>query len=150
MINLLDIAWQSAAIYLFVMVCLRVLGKKGLAELSVADLVLIILIGEALGSLIPQENAFVYAIVCIFTLAVMNYLLEIAVFKSKKIRKVIEGNPVVIVRNGKILKENLRREKLTIENLEEAVRSNGVKDISEVDIAVLETDGEISIIQKAG
>ncbi|KXK48757.1 MAG: hypothetical protein UZ05_CHB002002001 [Chlorobi bacterium OLB5] len=66
--ELLSVAGGSAALYLLIIICLRLLGKKGRAELSLEDLVLIILIGEAIGSLIPQENAFLSAVVCVLTL----------------------------------------------------------------------------------
>ncbi|MEO8513503.1 MAG: YetF domain-containing protein [Ignavibacteria bacterium] len=149
MMNLLEIAGGSAIIYILVIVCLRVLGKKGLSELSLGDLVLIILIGEALGSLIPQENAFASSVTCIITLSVMNYIVERIVFKSKKIRILLEGKPVTIIKQGNVLKHTLMKERLTIESVEEAIRSNGLKSIDDVAEAVLETDGEISIIAKA-
>lgn len=148
MMNLLEIAGGSAVIYILVIVCLRLLGKKGLSELSLADLVLIILIGEALGSLIPQENAFASSVTCIITLSVMNFIIGRIVFRSKKIRILLEGKPVTIIKEGKILKQILLKERLTIESVEEAIRSNGIKSIDDVDEAVLETDGEISIISK--
>ena len=145
--SLWEVAGASAALYILIMLCLRLLGKKGLGEISIPDLVLIILIGEALGSLIPQENAFISAIVCIVTLGIINFALERAVFYSKKIRKVVEGEPVLIVKDGRVLKANMAKEKMTMENLKEAIRSNGLTKIEEVKIAVLETDGEISIIE---
>jgi len=131
------------------MICLRLLGKKGLGEISIPDLVLIILVGEALGSLIPQENAFISAVVSIVTLGVINFILGRSVFYSKTFRKIVEGEPVLIVKDGRILKTNMKKEKLTMESLKEAIRSNGLNGIEEVKIAVLETDGEISIIEKS-
>lgn len=146
--SLWEVAGGSAALYILIMVCLRVLGKKGLGEISIPDLVLIILIGEAIGSMIPQENAFLSAIVCIVTLGVINFAIERAVYRSKKIRDFVEGEPVLVVKDGIALRSNMKKEKMTMENLEEAIRSNGLISIREVKIAVLETDGEISIIPK--
>jgi len=147
-LSLWEVAGGSAALYILIMVCLRVLGKKGLGEISIPDLVLIILIGEAIGSMIPQENAFLSAIVCIVTLGVINFAIERAVYRSKKIRDFVEGEPVLVVKDGIALRSNMKKEKMTMENLEEAIRSNGLISIREVKIAVLETDGEISIIPK--
>lgn len=144
-----EVAGASAALYILIMICLRLLGKKGLGEISIPDLVLIILIGEALGSLIPQENAFISAIVCIVTLGIINFALERGVFYSKKFRQLVEGEPVLIVKDGKVLRSNMKKEMMTMENLKEAIRSNGLNGIEEVKIAVLETDGEISIIEKS-
>ena len=146
--SLWEVAGGSAALYILIMVCLRVLGKKGLGEISIPDLVLIILIGEAIGSMIPQENAFLSAIVCIVTLGVINFAIDRAVYRYKKIRDFVEGEPVLVVKDGIALRTNMKKEKMTMENLEEAIRSNGLISIREVKIAVLETDGEISIIPK--
>ncbi|MBE2218855.1 MAG: DUF421 domain-containing protein [Ignavibacteria bacterium] len=147
--SLLEVAGASAALYILIMICLRLLGKKGLGEISIPDLVLIILIGEALGSLIPQENAFISAIVCIVTLGIINFALERAVFYSKSVRKAVDGEPVLLVKDGRVLKANMEKEKVTMGNLKEALRSNGLTKIEEVKIAVLETDGEISIIENS-
>lgn len=149
LIQLLEISGGSAFLYILVIICLRMLGKKGIAELSIGDLVLIILIGEALGSLIPQENAFISAVACILTLSLMNFILGRASFRSKTIKKFLEGSPVILIKDGKLLKEKLKKEKLTLDEMMEAIRTNGIMDITQVDHAVLETDGKISIIKKS-
>ncbi len=146
--NLLLFSLQSVAVYILVIACLRVLGKKGLAELSIADLVLIILIAEPLGALIPEENKFWGTIICILTLTAANYFFEWMIFKSKKFRDLVEGTPIILIRKGKIITKNMKKENVTLENLKESIRSNGLKDISDVDLGILETDGEISIIPK--
>lgn len=148
MMELLEVAGGSAALYILIIICLRLLGKKGLAEISLGDLVLIILIGEAMGSLIPQENAFISAVTCIVTLTIMNYLILNVAYKSKFLRKFLEGSPVVIVKNGRIFHKKMEEEKLTHDDLDEALREKGVKDIKDVEIAVLETDGGINIVEK--
>ncbi len=148
MMGLLEVAGGSAALYLLIIICLRLLGKKGLAELSLGDLVLIILIGEAIGSLIPQENAFLSAVTCIITLALMNYLILNVAYKSKFLKKFLEGSPVIIVKNGRIKQQKMKEEKLTVEDIEEAIREKGIKSIKNVETAVLETDGGISIVEK--
>ncbi|MDZ4713503.1 MAG: DUF421 domain-containing protein [bacterium] len=150
MSDLFLLSIESIAIYLLVIFCLRLIGKKGLSELSVPDLVLIILIGEALGSLIPEENRFLSAIVCIASLTFVNFLLGQFLFKSKKFKKLVEGSPIVLVRNGRVFDSNLRSERITMDDLEEAMRSKGVSSdsLDKVDLAMLETDGEISILVK--
>ncbi|HWA07110.1 MAG TPA: YetF domain-containing protein [Ignavibacteria bacterium] len=148
MMELLEVAGGSAALYILIIFCLRLLGKKGLAEMSLGDLVLIILIGEAIGSLIPQENAFLSAVICVLTLALMNFIIERIVYKSKFLRKFLEGSPVVIVKNGRVMRSRMKEEKLTQDELDEALRNKGVKDIKKVEEAVLETDGGISIVEK--
>jgi uncharacterized membrane protein YcaP (DUF421 family) len=146
--GLVSISLQSAAIYLLIIFCLRLLGKKGLAEISLGDLVLVILIGEAIGSIIPQENGFESAVVCILTLSFVNFVITRTAFRIKFLQKLLEGEPVIVINDGKVLIQNMNKEKLTIENLKEALRSNGLEDFKDVKLAVLETDGEVSIIPK--
>jgi uncharacterized membrane protein YcaP (DUF421 family) len=146
--ELLEVAGGSAALYVLIIICLRLIGKKGLAEISLGDLVLIILIGEALGSIIPQENSFISAVVCIITLTIMNYLILNVAYRSKLIRDFLEGSPVIIVKNGRILHKKMKEEKLTQDDLNEALREKGIKDIKSVETAVLETDGDINIVEK--
>ncbi len=146
--ELLEVAGGSAALYVLIIVCLRLIGKKGLAEISLGDLVLIILIGEALGSIIPQENAFISAVVCIISLTIMNYLILNVAYRSKLIRDFLEGSPVIIVKNGRILHKKMKEEKLTQDDLDEALREKGIKDIKSVETAVLETDGDINVVEK--
>ena len=146
--ELLEVAGGSAALYILIIICLRLIGKKGLAEISLGDLVLIILIGEALGSLIPQENAFLSAVVCILTLTTVNYLILNVAYRSKIIREFLEGSPVIIVKNGRIQHKKMNDEKLTKDDLDEAMREKGIRDIKNVETAVLETDGDINIIEK--
>jgi len=146
--ELLEVAGGSAALYVLIIVCLRLIGKKGLAEISLGDLVLIILIGEALGSIIPQENAFISAVVCIISLTIMNYLILNVAYRFKLIRDFLEGSPVVIVKNGRIFHKKMKEEKLTQDDLDEALREKGIKDIKSVETAVLETDGDINIVEK--
>jgi uncharacterized membrane protein YcaP (DUF421 family) len=146
--DLLSISLQSAAIYILIIACLRLLGKKGLAEISLGDLVLVILIGEAIGSIIPQDNGFESAIVCILTLSVVNFVISRTAFKFRPLQKILEGEPVIVISDGKVLLKNMEKEKLTIANLKEALRSNGLEDFKDVKLAVLETDGEVSIIPK--
>jgi len=146
MTDLLLVFGQSLGVYLLIIFCLRLLGKKGLSELSVADLVLIIIIGESIGHLIPEETKFSGTIVYIITLVGANYLIETFSYKFKKFRIVLEGVPVILIRDGKIIHSNMKKEKVTTDNLEEAIRSKGVKGVEKVELGILETDGEISII----
>lgn len=146
--SLISVSLQSAVIYILIIACLRLLGKKGLAEISLGDLVLVILIGEAIGSIIPQDNGFESAVVCILSLSAVNFIISRTAFKFKSVQKLLEGEPVIVINDGKVLLQNMKKEKLTIENLKEALRSNGLEDFKDVKIAVLEVDGEVSIIPK--
>ncbi|HEX2788347.1 MAG TPA: YetF domain-containing protein [Ignavibacteria bacterium] len=137
---------KTIGIYILILVCLRLLGKKGIAELSAADLVLIIIIGEGISTMIPQETGFGGVVIYVIALSAANYGIEYWAFKSKKFNKILEGEPVILIRKGKMMKRNMDKERVTLENLKEALRTKGVSHVDEVDLAILETDGEISVI----
>lgn len=137
---------KTVGIYILILACLRLLGKKGLSELSAVDLVFIIIIGEGMGNLMPQDIGFVGVAVYVIALTAANYTIEWLSHKSKKFNDFVEGEPVLLIRNGKMLKKNMDKEKITIDNLKEALRSKGLKSVEQVDLGILETDGGISII----
>lgn len=82
------------------------------------------------------------------TLFALNYILKLVLFKSKKISSLVEGNPLMLIYNGKIIQPHLDRAKITQEELEATVREHGVEKISQVDLAVLEVDGNISVLSE--
>lgn len=135
------------AIYFVVLVCLRLIGKRSLAEISPIDLVFIILIGSTLGQQLPEGYKFEGALVSIAGLTILNYVLTWCIYKYKNFRKFVEGEPVILIRNGKIYEKHLRSEKISIDHLKEAARHKGVNRIEDVELAILETDGKISIIK---
>lgn len=138
----------TIGIYLLIIFCLKLTGKKGLSELSVTDFVFIMLISESFDVITGEDNKFLGAIITILTLTGVNYGLDWLTFKSKKIRTLLEGVPVIIIRNGKIVKKAMEKERLTMDNINEALRTNGLQKITDVKLGMLEEDGEISIVTK--
>jgi len=142
----------SIFIYVLLIVCFRILGKKGLSDLNIADLVLLIIIGESIGAIIPNENAFYHAVIVIISLFVANFLIDWLSFNYPWFKKKLEGSPVDLIENGSINKANLKNEKLTEADLKEALRINGMNDdLSKLQkdlFGVLETDGKISIFHR--
>jgi uncharacterized membrane protein YcaP (DUF421 family) len=138
----------TIGVYLLIIFCLKLTGKKGLSELSVTDFVFIMLISESFDVITGEDNKFLGAIITIVTLTGVNYGLDWLTFKSKKIRTLLEGVPVIIIRNGKIVKKTMEKERLTMDNINEALRTNGLQKITDVKLGMLEEDGEISIVTK--
>lgn len=142
----------SIGLYILIIICFRLLGKKGLSDLNVADLILVIIIGESLGGIIPGECPIMHAVVCILSIVIANYFIDILTYKFPGFKKLIEGLPVYIIEKGKINYESLKKVKLTDGDLQEALRINGMNDdldkLSDDLFAVLETDGKISIFHK--
>jgi uncharacterized membrane protein YcaP (DUF421 family) len=145
----LDVIFRSAIIYLFIVAALRLFGKKELTQLSVIDLVFILLISNSVqNAMVGPGSDLLDGIIAATTLFVVNALLKYFLFRSKRFNKFIQGEPVMLIHKGNIIEKNLLKEKLTLEELQAAVREHGVEDISEVDLAVLEVDGNISILSE--
>jgi uncharacterized membrane protein YcaP (DUF421 family) len=145
----LDIIIRSSVIYVFIVMALRLFGKKELAQLSVIDLVFILLISNSVqNAMVGPETSLTAGLVAAATLFMVNGILKYLLFRSKQISKLVQGEPVMLIHSGNVIEENLKKERLTLEELEAAVREHGVSGIKEVDLAVLEVDGNISILSE--
>ena len=143
----LDVIVRSAVIYVFIIAALRLFGKKELAQLSVIDLVFILLISNSVqNAMVGPETSLLSGIIAAATLFAVNALFKYFLFRSKKLNKLVQGEPIMLIHNGNVIEESLRREKMTLEELEAAVREHGIAKISDVNLAVLEVDGNISIL----
>jgi len=143
----LDTILSSAIIYIFIIAGLRLLGKKELGQLSVADLVFIMLISEVVGDVMrASDDSLASGLIGAGTIMILNKILEWWTYKSKKFSRFMEGTPVVLIRNGKLNKKEMNKNKISIEDLEQSGRENGIGDISTIALAILEVDGKISIL----
>jgi uncharacterized membrane protein YcaP (DUF421 family) len=148
MINgILEIVVRSVIIYLFIIIAIRISGKKELAQLSVIDLVFILLISNAVqNAMVGSDSSLIGGIIAAGSLFFVNIILKFITYRYKKAKGLIEGDPVLLIHNGKLVKKNLDKEKIPVDELEAAVREHGVEKIEEVNLAVMENDGNISII----
>jgi uncharacterized membrane protein YcaP (DUF421 family) len=145
--------WQfvirGALVYLALMLLLRISGKRTVGEFTPFDLLVVILIGEtAQGALTGGDESVLGALIVAATLIALNYLIGFASARSRLMDKLVEGEPVVIAHNGRILEAALRRNNLPKTDLEEAMRKSQVTEPKDIAIAVLETNGEITVIKK--
>ena len=140
---------RVAIVYLFLVVVLRISGKREVGQMSILELIVVLLISDAVQNSMVGDNTTVWAgPVAVTTLLGLDYALAWLTRRSKAIRKAIEGEPRLLVRDGRLLRKALREEKLSVDELETAVRAHGLASIDDVQEAVLETDGSISIIPK--
>ena len=138
---------SSAVVYIFIILFLRLFGKKELAQLSVVDLVFVLLISNAVQNAMVGENTTLWGgLTAAGTLFILNYALKLIMYFFPKLEKIVQGKDVLLVYKGKIKDENMRKTRITIEELEEAMREHGVSEIRKIDLAVLEVDGNISMI----
>lgn len=146
--DILKVMANTAIIYTIVLLGLRVLGKKDLGQLSVTDILFIMLVSEAVGDVMrASHNSLLSAIVAAGTLVSLNKVLNIALYKSRKLRRLINGVPSVVVRSGKPNYKEMKRNRLTIEDLEQSARESGKSDIADIRLAILEVDGKISVLE---
>jgi uncharacterized membrane protein YcaP (DUF421 family) len=144
-----NIILRSLAVYVFIILAIRLFGKKELSQLSITDLVLILLISNAVqNAMVGPDSSLSGGLVAALTLFVLNYLIKIISFKSKVFSKVLEDEPVMLVYKGFVKNKNLQNQKITIEELEAVAREHGVKSIKDAELIMLEKDGSISVISK--
>jgi uncharacterized membrane protein YcaP (DUF421 family) len=142
-----DIVFRSIVVYLFIVFAIRLFGKKEIAQLSVADLVFILLISNAVqNAMVGPNSSLPGGLIAAGSLFLINMVFKFITYKSKKASKFVEGTIVKLIQDGKVIQENIDKERITREELEAVVREHGVDDISKVNLAVLEVDGNISIL----
>ena len=140
---------RAAAIYALVMVLVRVSGKRAVGQITPFDLVLLILIGNAVQNGINGgDDSLTGAAIMATTLIALNYGVAYVTSRSRRAEKLVEGEPVVLVRDGRVYEHVLRRELVSTSAFQEALRMNNVDDPAEVELALLETNGHISVVAK--
>lgn len=146
-IDLLIIAAKSVAVYIFILFGFRLFGKKELAQLSVFDLVFILLISNSVqNAMVGNNSTLIGGLAAALGLFIVNYLFKFLDYHFPQFNKMVQGEAVMLIYEGKTIKKNLVAVQLTIDELDAAVREHGVLSISEVNLAILEVDGSVSII----
>ena len=147
--SLPEVILRTAVVYLFLVVVLRISGKREVGQLSVLELVVILVISDAVQNSMVGENTTLWGgLVAVLTLLGLDIALKWAVGRSRRLRGVVEGEPRLLVRDGKLLEKALREEGVDAEEVRRAVRRQGLARVEDVRLAVLETDGTISVIPR--
>jgi uncharacterized membrane protein YcaP (DUF421 family) len=146
-----DVAIRAIVLYVFVIVVMRVVGRRELSSLTAIDLVLLIVMGDAIQQGLTQDDYSVTgAIIVVSTFAVLQVGTAYLGFRSRRLREILEGSPVVLVDDGKIVDANLRRHRLTEDDLTEEMRLQQIAAFSDLRWAILEANGRMSFVEKAG
>jgi uncharacterized membrane protein YcaP (DUF421 family) len=144
----MDLVLRATVIYVFMYVLMRVVGRRELTGLQPFDLILLIILGDAMQQGLTQDDYSVTgAMIVVGTIATLQVLTSYASFKFPRIRPVLDGEPIVIVDNGKPIEKNMKRERLDLEDVMEEARKQQIGSIDEIKWAVLETSGTISFIK---
>jgi uncharacterized membrane protein YcaP (DUF421 family) len=151
MLSLAVPAWEilarTTAVYLVVLIGLRVAGKREIGQMTIFDLVVLLLLANAVqNAMVGPDTSLVGGLLAALLLLILNNLLAQLRLHSPRLRRIVEGSPTLLVLRGEILTPHLRREGIDQETLEAALREHGVSDLSQVEMAVLEIDGSISIV----
>lgn len=143
-----ELVIRALLVYAAVFGLLRFLGKKQIGQMSPFDLVLLLIISEAVSnSLIGEEYSLPGGLILAFALVITNYLVDFCAFKSKKVERLVEGHPVILMNKGELQPEVLNRQKITLSEFHSSLREHGILDLGEVNYAILETNGKISVIR---
>jgi uncharacterized membrane protein YcaP (DUF421 family) len=147
--SLPDVVLRTTVVYLFLIVAMRISGKREVGQMSVLELVVILVISDAVQNSMVGDNVTIWGgLVAVVTLLLLDYGLNALASRSRRVRAAVEGEPRLLVRDGKILTHALRQEKVDIEDVRAAIRAHGIARVEDVRLAVLETDGTISVIPR--
>jgi uncharacterized membrane protein YcaP (DUF421 family) len=147
--SLLAIAGRTAVVYVVMLAMIRVLGKRTIGNLTAFDMLVALIMGDLAGDAIYGEASMGSALVAVLSLSALHYANSwLAYWRPGIIRKLVEGDPTPIVRDGKIQPEGLRRERMSEHEARAELRLEGIEDLAEVRLAQVETDGRISVLRE--
>lgn len=145
----LDIILRSVAVYLFMLMAIRIFGKKELSQLNTADIILILLISNSVqNAMVGSNSSLQGGLVAALVLFVLNFILKKIMYKSKSINDLLEDKPVILIHDGILDFKALAKLEITSQELEEVIREHGVQHFTEVKLAMMEIDGNISVISE--
>ncbi len=145
----MDLVLRAAAAYIAVFAFTRLLGRRELSQMQPFDLILLVVIGDLIQQGVTQNDLSVTGLLIVLvTVALMQVAASYLSFRFKPLRPVLEGTPVVIVENGELIQRNMKRERLTVDDVTEEMRLQQIASLAEVQWAVLETSGRMSFVKK--
>lgn len=143
----MDLVLRAVVIFAVIWIVTRAVGRRELSTMEPFDLILLVVIGDLVQQGVTQSDySLTGAVVVIVTMALLTVAMSFLSFKVPGLRPVLEGEPLVLIEDGRIIERNLRRERVTLEELRAEARMNDIDDLSDVRFAVLETNGRISFL----
>ena len=147
----LGIIIRTTAVYLVILIGLRLAGKREIGQMTVFDLVVLLLIANAVqNAMVGPDTSLIGGVLAAIVLLAVNALVARLRLRSPRLRHLVEGTPTLLVLHGEVIPEHMQREGIDEESLLTALREHGVAEISEVEMAVLEIDGSISVVPIGG
>lgn len=143
----IQIIISSVAVYIFILTAIRLFGKKELSQLSVVDLVFILLISNSVqNAMVGSNTSLSGGLVAAGALFLTNFIIKQIMYRYSRFGKLIQGDTLLLIYEGKLNKKNVDKAKLTLDEIMEALREHGVSRIEDVNLAVLEVDGNVSVL----
>jgi uncharacterized membrane protein YcaP (DUF421 family) len=147
----MEIVFRALFIYFFLWVITRAVGRSTLGELSTFQLLLYVTMGDLVQQAVTQQDYSVTtAVLAVGTFAVLTSIFGFVNWRSKRLRPIVHGAPLVVIRNGEPCAESLKYERLTLNDLMSAAREEGIKKFADIELAVLESNGKISFFSSNG
>lgn len=147
----LEIIGRSALVYAFIYSGLRVSGKREMSQLSLVNFVVLLLLANAVqNAMIGPDTSLLGGVIAAGTLLLLDSIVARLLYYFPRLRKVAEGSPSVLILRGEVIAANMRREQISEADLAAALREHGFQGVHEVEIAILETNGVISMVGKKG
>ncbi|HET7310935.1 MAG TPA: YetF domain-containing protein [Mycobacteriales bacterium] len=145
----MEIVFRALFIFLFLWVVTRAVGRSSLGELSTFQLLLYVVMGDLVQQGITQQDYSVTAsVLAISTFAILTVMFGLASYKSRRLRPLVNGVPLVIVKDGEPLTEALKHERMSLDDVYAQARQQGIRKLSEIQLAILETDGKVSFFTR--
>jgi uncharacterized membrane protein YcaP (DUF421 family) len=145
---LLQIVLRTLTVYTIVLLGVRLSGKREVGQMTPFDLTLLLLLSNAVqNAMTGPDTSVIGGGTAAITLLVVNYVVAELASHNRKIRKILRGDPAVLVHNGQVLQRTMAREHVGMDDLEEGLREHGIATIEDVALAVLEVDGNISFLK---
>ncbi|MCM3716983.1 DUF421 domain-containing protein [Fictibacillus phosphorivorans] len=147
--ELYTIIFRTLFIYFLIIVVFRMMGKREIGKLSVIDFVVSIMIAElAVISIEDPEAPMINSLISILVLFGIQLILAVISLKSRKMREIVDGKPSIIIKEGKVDEEEMRKQRYNFDDLLTQLRENNIRSLNEVEFGVLETTGKLSVIRR--
>jgi uncharacterized membrane protein YcaP (DUF421 family) len=145
----MDIVLRGIVLFIFVSFIMRIVGRRELSSMGAIDLVLLIVLGDSIQQGLTQDDYSVTgALIAVSIIALMQVGLSFLSYRFRRLRPVLEGEPIVIVQDGHLIEKNLRRDRITVDEVLEEARQQQIGSLDDVAWAVLEANGQISFLPR--
>ena len=145
----MDLVIRAAVAFVLVYGVTRVIGRRELADLQPFDLIFLVVIGDLIQQGVTQNDLSITGVILVIsTIALLQVTASYLSFRFRPLRPILNGEPVIIIENGRFIDRNMKRERLTQEDVAEEMRLNSIHSLDEVEWAVLESSGKMSFLKK--